>query len=366
MLLDNDLRLPARIAVHEYFHLVQLAIDPRGRSWFYESTATWAIHAALPEDLALAYYSIERFLQPHLPLTTLTDTHEYAAYLYWVMLEELTAHDFVPNVMRRSADVYWETARDEELARYGLTYEATLCSLAVWSNSTGLHDDGKHFANGAWYPGLKPTAVQAELPFSDHKGVRDCWPTGFHALRVEGPGTRSSLQLRFRQPEDQAPYRKMILLARDLDNGIAHIDGREEAGGWVWEVPRWNRLQDVTLLLVHLDGIDPEADYEYDAEEHGESFAREALTLVASPNPFSSETELRAYLLGDPSDVTARIFDVRGRLVRSWRELTVPPGEFALEWDGTDSRGVRLPSGSYFLDLRSGDAQLTRRVMILK
>ena len=63
------------------------------------------------------------------------------------------------------------------------------------------------------------------------------------------------------------------------------------------------------------------------------------------PNPFSGETTIPVGLTA-ASQVRVRIYDARGRLVRSF-DVQKPQGVQRLQWDGSDAAGARLPSGFY-------------------
>jgi len=65
------------------------------------------------------------------------------------------------------------------------------------------------------------------------------------------------------------------------------------------------------------------------------------------PNPFAAGTKILV-----PGYGYVAIYDVSGRLVRSWgsRGVTAAAqGSVSIPWDGTDRTGRRLPSGIYFV-----------------
>lgn len=68
----------------------------------------------------------------------------------------------------------------------------------------------------------------------------------------------------------------------------------------------------------------------------------------AYPNPFTAGAAVPFYAPGGGGDVTAEVYDVRGRLVR---RIPVPANalEGELAWDGRDERGQVVPSSVYFL-----------------
>jgi hypothetical protein len=82
------------------------------------------------------------------------------------------------------------------------------------------------------------------------------------------------------------------------------------------------------------------------------------LRLEIFPNPFREATEIR---LADSSleggSGRLEIFDVQGRLIRSWAR----PGR--LRWDGRDANGRYLVSGTYFLRLQVGERSQVRRLV---
>jgi len=64
------------------------------------------------------------------------------------------------------------------------------------------------------------------------------------------------------------------------------------------------------------------------------------------PNPFNLGTTIRYFVSGE-GDVRIAIFDLLGREVTVVFEGHVTTGMGEKEWDGTDAKGVRIPSGVY-------------------
>ena len=88
------------------------------------------------------------------------------------------------------------------------------------------------------------------------------------------------------------------------------------------------------------------------------------------PNPFNPETWF-PYNLADPAEVTVKIYDIGGGLVRQLNVGLQEPGNYqsresAAYWDGRDASGTRVASGIYFYTFTAGDFQSTRRMVILK
>ena len=88
------------------------------------------------------------------------------------------------------------------------------------------------------------------------------------------------------------------------------------------------------------------------------------------PNPFNPETWI-PYQLAKAADVSVRIYDVGGRLVRTIPVRFKPVGyyltrERAAYWDGRNETGESVSSGIYFLQFVAGDFAATQQVVIVK
>ncbi|MFH1680775.1 MAG: T9SS type A sorting domain-containing protein [Candidatus Eisenbacteria bacterium] len=89
-----------------------------------------------------------------------------------------------------------------------------------------------------------------------------------------------------------------------------------------------------------------------------------ALDLRVAPNPFNPLVEIR-YRTPPGEDAALSIYDVAGALVRT---LSVG-GELgwgSVFWNGRDEAGRSLPSGVYFVRLRAGEEDITRKVVFLR
>lgn len=73
---------------------------------------------------------------------------------------------------------------------------------------------------------------------------------------------------------------------------------------------------------------------------------------------------LATYQLSAPAAVTAEIRNIAGRVVRSLGTHNVGPGLQTLAWDGCNHSGVRVPGGTYLLQLtaKAADGQTVRRI----
>ena len=96
----------------------------------------------------------------------------------------------------------------------------------------------------------------------------------------------------------------------------------------------------------------------------------ETKLLPNYPNPFNPETWI-PYQLAEASDVSVKIYDIGGRLVRRVSVGFKPVGyyltrERAVYWDGRNDIGESVSSGVYFLQFVAGDYTTTQQVVIVK
>jgi serine protease len=86
---------------------------------------------------------------------------------------------------------------------------------------------------------------------------------------------------------------------------------------------------------------------------------------VVSQNPVRGEAAI-SFQTARPGPVTARVFDVRGTLVRTLMDSSAQPGPYLLRWDGRDDRGSAAPSGIYFFRIETLDGRSSHKVAFLR
>jgi hypothetical protein len=84
------------------------------------------------------------------------------------------------------------------------------------------------------------------------------------------------------------------------------------------------------------------------------------------PNPFRDKTLIKAKI-EDPSDISLRIFNSQGLMVRS--EIIHQEGKLSTleyNWDGRNNEGSLLPTGVYMLRIDTGNFSGFARLIILR
>jgi hypothetical protein len=84
-----------------------------------------------------------------------------------------------------------------------------------------------------------------------------------------------------------------------------------------------------------------------------------------TPNPFNPQTEIR-FELPQRTHASLRVFDLRGRLVKTLLDGPREAGPQTIVWDGRDARGARVASGVYLYQLRAGEKVEQRKMTLVK
>ena len=83
------------------------------------------------------------------------------------------------------------------------------------------------------------------------------------------------------------------------------------------------------------------------------------------PNPACGGLKIN-YALPKESQVSLRVYNVMGQLVRSLREGKEKPGYYAATWDGKDQQGKRVSSGVYLYRMEAGEFRKTRKLIVVR
>ena len=83
------------------------------------------------------------------------------------------------------------------------------------------------------------------------------------------------------------------------------------------------------------------------------------------PNPFNPSTTIK-FTVAHEGHVRVAVYDVSGRLVKTLVDEVRAAGEYPIIWDGTDSAGNRMSSGTYLYRYSSAEETATRKMTLVK
>ena len=86
------------------------------------------------------------------------------------------------------------------------------------------------------------------------------------------------------------------------------------------------------------------------------------------PNPFNPETRIAFYVpaTAGKTRVTLKVYDVMGRLVAVLFDAEIEPGRYQVTWNGKDTYGRDLPSGTYIYKLQAGTVVLSKKMTLVR
>jgi len=84
------------------------------------------------------------------------------------------------------------------------------------------------------------------------------------------------------------------------------------------------------------------------------------------PNPFTAGTGISFTVFQPQADLSVRIYDITGSLIRTLWEGPAAAGEFHLSWDSRDATGARVAAGVYFCRLATMNLTAVRKMMLLE
>jgi hypothetical protein len=98
------------------------------------------------------------------------------------------------------------------------------------------------------------------------------------------------------------------------------------------------------------------------------------LQLTNYPNPFNPSTTISFSITQTSSIVTLGIYNLKGQKIKDISTSLCHPEfieeqgeiEYSVIWNGTDDNGIEVSSGIYFIKLKSGDQESSKKIMFLK
>ncbi|KAA3618655.1 MAG: T9SS C-terminal target domain-containing protein [Calditrichaeota bacterium] len=175
---------------------------------------------------------------------------------------------------------------------------------------------------------------------------------------------------------------KFYLNEGDLKAKIWEGDATDEPDDWLLEVTDAEPRVTGKYTMFALMGLPPASEDEKDifrvdditvsgfvpltAVKAEEDVIPEEFALGNNyPNPFNPETTIN-FSLVKAENVTLRIYNATGQLVRTLVNEHMEAGEWKINFNGLDGYGRSLSTGVYFYQLQSATQQITKKMVLLK
>ncbi len=121
----------------------------------------------------------------------------------------------------------------------------------------------------------------------------------------------------------------------------------------------------VPLADLTVYQFEPEIKGEGGIQTAGLTNAKTRDIITVSPNPLCRKTTVKFEIRNPESEITLRIFDATGRLVRQFDHKTIRHSD-QLTWNCTDDRGNTVSPGVYLLRAEIGNKVFTKKMVIVK
>ena len=184
-------------------------------------------------------------------------------------------------------------------------------------------------------------------------------------------GNGHSLYLEIRQTQDQVPPYPTHLFQMPIDIKINYVDGTSVT----LVVMDSLRVQNFILAVdttVQTVQFDPDKWVLKKANQIAVSIIDGGNNIVDKyelfqnyPNPFNGYTTIN-YRIPRTTSITLEIYNPLGEKVWMYTPGTQPPGTYVVRWNGKNSYGKDIPSGIYIYRLKSKDADISRKMILLK
>jgi flagellar hook assembly protein FlgD len=83
------------------------------------------------------------------------------------------------------------------------------------------------------------------------------------------------------------------------------------------------------------------------------------------PNPFNPTTRI-TYSIPSAEMVQLTVFNSLGQKINTLISENMPAGDHQVTWNGRDDQGNAVPAGVYFYQMKAGDYQQTRKMLLVK
>jgi hypothetical protein len=81
------------------------------------------------------------------------------------------------------------------------------------------------------------------------------------------------------------------------------------------------------------------------------------------PNPFNPSTTIH-YVISQSGWVELKVFNIAGQMVKQLASAYLIPGQYEIDWAGTDIYNQAVPNGLYFCRIRQNQQTMTIKMVL--
>ncbi len=124
-------------------------------------------------------------------------------------------------------------------------------------------------------------------------------------------------------------------------------------------------IQGYAISAIHAIDFSKEVSVSVREEQTKQNVLSSFALYQNYPNPFNPSTTIQ-YSIPQNGEVTINIFDIQGRLIRSFPNGVKQSGNHSLVWDSRNNSGNTVASGTYFCQVLFNKNALVTKLLLIK
>lgn len=144
-------------------------------------------------------------------------------------------------------------------------------------------------------------------------------------------------------------------------NTIWRQEGEQSIGNVVVNMIQTRSYDGLVVVGTHGNGVYSTRFKDY-VSTGPELNRNNSMALLCSPNPFHNNIAIN-FELKSTEKVTADVIDISGKHVAQVFNGKLGPGKQSLNWDGRNTLGDQLPTGTYIVKLQTGKRSTSQQII---
>jgi len=87
--------------------------------------------------------------------------------------------------------------------------------------------------------------------------------------------------------------------------------------------------------------------------------------ILCAPNPLTQHANI-SYQLASPGNVSLKVYNISGQLVKTLANETKPAGNHSVRWDGRDASGQKVAAGVYLYRIDAGSYSAVKKLTVIR